>query len=269
MKNRYTFAFFISLVSLSSLHALRPGQKRGPEPAQPEPTVVLQEVIAQEMPIASEPTAQDLQELSNKLDQAQGEIAKGTIVQSDPKDIAQARSFVVMARELTACYAPRMLWGKKCDEAKKERLKAELRAQLPAMDRKLLMKLGLGALALAPLIALVVAASPSEIEKINMRMLASSELKTMKKDLETAIAGLGPKEKNMLITAAFNDDINVDTISQHADRLKEPYRQKFYAAAIQVAKDLNATDEADKLTKLSQEPLVSQYVSGGQRVEIK
>lgn len=171
--NRISKLFSLMLlISCASMVALRPGQKRGPEemPA-PTQTPMIEEILgaatpqeeqieaiietAAQQPVMPEPTPQEAQELEKKFDQAQREIAKGAAVDSSPQTIAQAKSFIANARALLACYSPRFFGGKKCDESKKDRLKTDLRAQLPAVDTRLLLKLGLGAAALAAVITLI------------------------------------------------------------------------------------------------------------------
>lgn len=169
--NRISKLFsLILLISCASMVALRPGQKRGPEEMQAQ-TPMIEEILgaatpqeeqieaiietAAQQPVMPEPTPQEAQELEKKLDQAQREIAKGAAADSSPQKIAQAKSFIANARALLACYSPRFFGGKKCDESKKDRLKTDLRAQLPAVDTKLLLKLGLGATALATVIMLI------------------------------------------------------------------------------------------------------------------
>lgn len=129
--------------------------KKLPEPKpMPAPTQPAAKPAPQ-MPAIPEPTPQEAKELEKQLDQAQKEIAKGAVSNEPADKVTQAKRFIANAKELSACYAPRFFGGKSCDNAKKDRLKAELRAQLPTMDKQMLIKLGLSAAALAATIGLI------------------------------------------------------------------------------------------------------------------
>lgn len=174
MKNVSIVAILISLISISSgLQAVRSGQKRGPERNQ---QAAMQDSIGQANELApSEPTLQKVKQVEEQLDRAQDAIAQGAIVQTAPQKIAETTSFIIAAKELLACSSPTFLGGKSCDEKKVERLKAELRAQLPKMDRQLLMKLGIGAATLAGIIVLLYKGVPVLSDEMVLQRYASSK----------------------------------------------------------------------------------------------